>query len=66
MSDNNTVPSAVPSRPYWEAKREELARDWEKIKNNFFVNMVLPLQDLSEGHTEALIPYVIPGGGVAR
>ena len=66
MSDNNTVPSAVPSRPYWETKREELARDWEKIKNNFFVNMVLPLQDLSEGNTEALIPYVIPGGGVAR
>lgn len=62
MNGKNTV----PSRPYWEVKREELARDWEKIKNNFFVNMVFPLQDLSEGHTEALIPYVIPGGGVAR
>ena len=33
MSGKNTV----PSRPYWEAKREELTRDWEKIKNNFFV-----------------------------
>ena len=67
MSETNSVPSAVgTNRSYWETIKENILSSWEKIKHNTFANMVLPLEDLAEGNTLALLPYVVPGGGVVR
>lgn len=64
MSDK--IPSAVgTNRTYWQTIKENAKDSWDKIKSNTFVNMVLPLEELSEGHTEAALPYVVPGGGAA-
>jgi hypothetical protein len=50
------------NRTYWDTITENLRNAWEKIKTNTFVNMAIPLEDLSEGHTEALLPMLIPAG----
>ena len=39
---------------------------WDKVKNNTFVNMFYPFQDLSEGNTEALLAGTVPGVSAAR
>ncbi len=63
----NTELTAVDSnRSYWQTISENIKNGWEKVKSNTFVNMFFPLEDLSNGHTEALLMYAVPGGGAAR
>lgn len=50
------------NRTYWDTITENFKNAWEKIEKNTFVNMAVPLEDLSEGHTEALLPMLIPAG----
>ena len=56
----------LPKRNYLDVISAQLEPMWDKIKNNTFVNMVLPIQDLSEGNTQALLPAIIPGGQAVK
>lgn len=61
MSDKLTAVGT--NRTQWQRIREDVRDGWEKIKSNDVVNLFLPLEDLSAGHTEAIIPYIVPGSG---
>lgn len=52
----------LPKRNYFDMISTQFEPMWDKIKNNTFVNMFLPIQDLSEGNTQALVTAAIPGG----
>ncbi|MCI6614923.1 MAG: hypothetical protein MR750_06405 [Methanobrevibacter boviskoreani] len=51
------------NRSYLQTVKENLQTAWEKIKDNPFVNMIFPVKEVSDGHTEAILPLAIPGGG---
>ena len=53
------------NRSYLQTVKEGMQDAWEKAKDNPFVNMIFPVKDVSEGHTEALLPLIVPGGAAA-
>jgi hypothetical protein len=55
----------LPSRSYWQGFKARNEALWDKIKNNTFVNMLFPVQEVSEGNTESILPLVVPGGNAA-
>ena len=61
LKPGNKIPAVGTNRTYGQQIRENLQSAWEKIKENTFVNMILPLEELSEGKTEAVLPMIIPG-----
>lgn len=63
MAENKDL--KLPSRSYLEGFKARNEALWDKVKNNTFVNMVFPVKDVSEGHTEAILPLVVPGGNAA-
>ena len=56
------LPTALSGRNYWDGFKARNEALWDKVKNNTFVNMVFPVKEVSEGHTEAILPLVVPGG----
>ena len=63
----NTVPSAVgTNRSYGQVIKENIEGYLDKLKGNPFAEMLFPFEDVSEGRTEAMIPYIVPGYGVVK
>lgn len=56
----------LPKRNYLDVISAQWEPMWDKIKNNTFVNMAFPIQDLSEGNTQALMVAAIPGGQTVK
>lgn len=65
-ADNGTkTPTALSGRSYWDGFKARNEALLDKVKNNTFVNMVFPVEEVSKGNTEALLPLVVPGGNAA-
>lgn len=58
METNNM---SLPSRSYWEGFKARNAALWDKVKNNTFVNMFIPIRDIEDGNSIAAISGIIPG-----
>ena len=51
----------LPSRSYWDGFVARNSAMWDKIKDNPFINMFIPIQDIREGNSIAAISAVVPG-----
>jgi hypothetical protein len=59
MAETNNM--KLPSRNYWEGFKARNEALWDKVRNNTYVNMFFPLEDLAEGNTLAVATSAIPG-----
>lgn len=59
------TPTALSGRSYWDGFKARNEALWDKVKNNTFVNMLFPVQEVSEGNTQAILPLIVPGGNAA-
>ncbi len=63
----DTVPSAVgTNRSYGQVIKENVEGYLDKLTGNPFAEMLFPFKDVSQGHTEAMIPYIVPGYGTVK
>lgn len=64
-SDNNSQYDyriGVPgNRTFWQTAKENIQEYYNKLKGNFFGEMIFPFEDISKGNTTAMIPYIIGG-----
>lgn len=51
---------------FWQNAKDNINRGWQAIKNNDFVNTLIPLADVTSGNTLAALPYVTGIGQVNR
>lgn len=51
----------LPSRSYWDGFKARNSAMWDKIKDNTFVNMFIPIQEIKDGNSVAAISAVVPG-----
>lgn len=51
----------LPSRNYWDGFKARNSAMWDKIKDNTFVNMFVPIQEIEDGNSIAAITAVVPG-----
>lgn len=54
------------NRTYAQTVKENLQSLYEKLKSNTFINLLFPLEEVANGNTLAVTPYLIPAGGAVK